>query len=78
VNIDPTSNRHGEIVQWDSLSEADQKSGQWIKLPTHDENGQPVMARRISLIEEIFGVNHLAEAEKNARRVELLKALRHG
>lgn len=55
MNVDPTSNRYGEIVAWDSLSEADQQSGKWIKLPATDENGQPVMARRRSLIEELYG-----------------------
>jgi hypothetical protein len=35
----------GEIRPWDSLTETQQKSGEWIKLPTHDENGV-AMARR--------------------------------
>lgn len=36
----------GEIRPWDSLSDAEQRSGQWLKLPVHDENGERVYAKR--------------------------------
>lgn len=29
----------GEIRRWDSLTPEEQQSGEWIKLPPHDENG---------------------------------------
>jgi hypothetical protein len=54
MNVDPTSKRQGEIVAWDSLTDAEQKSGSWLKLPTHDEDGKPVMARRLSPIEQLY------------------------
>jgi hypothetical protein len=72
VNIDPTSNRHGEIVAWDSLTDAEQKSGSWIKLPTHDENGQPVMARRQSLMERLHA--QLASRDTREERIREMEA----
>lgn len=33
MNIDPNSNRFCETVAWDSLTDAEKASGDWIQLP---------------------------------------------
>jgi hypothetical protein len=49
MNVNPLSAEYGQIVPWDSLTDAQKQSGQWLKLPTHDENGEPVMAKHVPL-----------------------------
>ena len=46
----------GEIKPWDSLTDEQQKSGEWIKLPTHDENGVALAQRDPGhAIRQLFG-----------------------
>jgi hypothetical protein len=49
MNVDPTSQRFTEVVAWNSLTEAEQKSGDWIQLP--DVSGEPARARKASLLD---------------------------
>lgn len=75
MNVNPSSERYGQIVPWDSLSEAEQKSGDWIKLPTHDENGEPAQARKVSMIEKAFGRGN--EQEQLQRRAAAQERVRN-
>ena len=68
MNIDPTSERYGEIVAWESLTDAEKRSGHWIKLPVTDENGEVVQARRQSLMEKFS--DDLRERNATQSRVE--------
>ena len=43
----------GEIRRWDSLTEEQQQSGEWIKLPPHDLDGHH-MTRRRSLFDSLL------------------------
>lgn len=48
MNIDT-----GEIRPWAALSDEERKSGRWMPLPDKDENGQPISARRRSLLDDM-------------------------
>jgi hypothetical protein len=57
MNVDPTSDRFCEVVAWDSLSDAEKKSGKWIELPPVIK-GEPAKARRrngADILRECFG-----------------------
>lgn len=74
MNVNPESERYGEIVAWDSLTEQEQKSGDWLKLPTHDENGEPMQARRktgADRMREMFSPPKTEDAEASMRRMEM-------
>lgn len=49
MNVNPSSERFTEVVAWDSLTEAEKASGDWIQLPDVSK------ARRVSEIEKVFG-----------------------
>lgn len=44
MNVNPSSEQFGEVVRWDSLTEQQKSSGDWIELPVVD--AEPRMARR--------------------------------
>ncbi len=43
----------GEIRPWDSLSEQEKSSGEWIKLPPHNDDGRPALCRRKTMLDEL-------------------------
>lgn len=55
MNVNPSSEQFGEIKPWDSLTDEEKASGDWIELP--DVSGSPPrqMARKKSRIEKLFG-----------------------
>lgn len=44
MNVDPTSDQFCDVVEWDSLTDEQKASGDWIELPAPD--GKPRRARR--------------------------------
>ena len=67
----------GEIRPWDSLTEEQQKSGEWIKLPTHDENGVAMAKHQpgAGILDQLFGpkgaaANRLPDALRQPRRFD--------
>lgn len=55
----------GEIRSWDSLTEEQQKSGEWIKVPDGTEGGR---ARPASLIDRAFPKPSAEEQERALQR----------
>jgi hypothetical protein len=43
----------GEIKAWDSLTEEQRKSGEWVRLPPHDSDGH-CNARRRTMLDTLF------------------------
>lgn len=74
MNVNSESKRFTETVAWDSLTDAEKASGDWIELPTLDN--EPRRARKLNTLEKAFGVRRDGESAKDfhARRLEETKA----
>jgi hypothetical protein len=55
MNVNPSSSRFTDVVAWDSLSKAEQESGDWILLPD-DLSRESGQARRKTELEKVFDV----------------------
>lgn len=64
MNVNPRSEQFGDIVPWDSLTEDQKASGDWIELP--DVVGEPRRARK----DEVGALQRLLES-----RGDLVRAL---
>lgn len=52
MNVNPQSSQFGDVVPWDSLTDEQKQSGDWIELPT--VANEPPRARRRSVADRIF------------------------
>jgi hypothetical protein len=51
----------GQITPWDSLTDEQKASGEWIKLPPHDNDGH-CNAKRRSLLDGLFPTTNVEQA----------------
>jgi len=51
MNVNPESSQFGTVKPWDSLTEAEKASGDWIELPAVDAS--PKQARRRSVFDSL-------------------------
>ena len=70
MNVNPNSADYGKIVPWDSLTDEQRQSGDWILLPTHNEDGDPAMAKRKNPFDEVF-----AKPDRNTSILRDLNAM---
>lgn len=62
MNVDPSSAQFCEVKPWDSLTEAEKASGDWIQLP------DVTRARRRSELEKAFGRTPKADVMQSLDR----------
>ena len=70
MNVNPNSADYGKIVRWDSLTDEQRQSGEWILLPTHNEDGEPAMAKRKNPLDDLF-----QKSDRNAAILRDLNAM---